>query len=563
MSGLWLRPMLDLMLSMYISLALASSLILNIFLLNVVKQSRQSPRCVAPPPAVSAASSLSNSIISTTIKISASIEAHQAGALVKILPTYVQKMESHPKCETMADPTLAIQGDRAIVRPVEDCLALVNSAVGAIAVTNEELVRLVINNKIPSYMLEVTLGDPVRAVKIHRALISRATHTKTLETSLLPMYHYDYTKVMGQCCENVIGYMPLPIGVAGPLNVDGRMLYLPMASTEGCLVASTSRGCKAINSGSGATTVLLADGMTRSPCVEFPSIIDAGLCKRWIEGEGLEIMQEAFSWTSSFGRLRKVKVAVAGRLVYIRFSATTGDAMGMNMISKGCEEALRVMGEKFPLMSIISLSGNYCTDKKPAAINWIEGRGKSVVAEAVIPGMVVKTVLKTTVNILVELNLNKNLIGSAMAGSIGGFNAHAANILTAVYLATGQDHAQNIESSNCITLMKAINDGEDLLISCTMPSIEVGTLGGGTTLPPQAAMLDMLGVRGSHLVTPGTNAQQLARIICAGVMAGELSLCAALACRLNRHIYMRRKFGRDTKLVSYFIASSFHSWPFG
>ncbi|KAG0036053.1 3-hydroxy-3-methylglutaryl-coenzyme A (HMG-CoA) reductase isozyme [Podila clonocystis] len=400
--------MLDLMLSIYISLALASSLLLNIFLLNIVKQSRQRPGGDAPQLAASTASSLSSSTISTifatTIKISTSTVARQASTFVKIQPTRVLQMESLPEDKAMAEPTLANQGDRDPVQPAVDCLALVNSAAGAVTVTDEELVMLVNSSKISLYMLENTLDDPTRAVKICRALISRATHTKTLETSLLPMYHYDYMKVMGQCCENVIGYMPLPVGVAGPLNVDGQMLYLPMATTEGCLVASTSHGCKAINSGGGATTVLLADGMTRSPCVEFPSIVDAGACKRWIEGDGFEIMQVAFNSTSSFGHLHKLKVVVAGRLVYIRFSATTGDAMGMNMISKGCEKALKAMGKKFPLMSIVSLSGNYCMDKKPAAINWIEGRGKSVVTEAVIPGMVVETVLKTTVSILVDLN---------------------------------------------------------------------------------------------------------------------------------------------------------------
>ena len=128
--------------------------------------------------------------------------------------------------------------------------------------------------------------------------------------------------------------------------------------------------------------------------------------------------------------------------------------MGMNMISKATEKALEVLGHEFPEMVGLALSGNYCTDKKPAAINWIEGRGKSVVAEAVIPGKVVKSVLKTTVESLCNVNTKKNLIGSAMAGSVGGFNAHAANILTAVFLATGQDPAQNVESSNCMTLMK-------------------------------------------------------------------------------------------------------------
>jgi hydroxymethylglutaryl-CoA reductase (NADPH) len=108
----------------------------------------------------------------------------------------------------------------------------------------------------------------------------------------------------------------------------------------------------------------------------------------------------------------------------------------------------------FDDMQIVSLSGNYCIDKKPAAINWIEGRGKSVVAEAIIPGDVVKNVLKSDVDSLVELNINKNLIGSAMAASVGGFNAHAANIVAAIFLATGQDPAQVVESANCITIMK-------------------------------------------------------------------------------------------------------------
>jgi hydroxymethylglutaryl-CoA reductase (NADPH) len=313
------------------------------------------------------------------------------------------------------------------------------------------------------------------------------------------------------------------------LNIDGDIVHIPMATTEGCLVASAARGCKAINAGGGCNTIVIADGMTRGPCVEFPNIVRAAECKRWIEQEGEETVINAFNSTSRFARVRKLKVALAGRLMYIRFSTTTGDAMGMNMISKGCEKSLSTIAERYPDMQIVSLSGNYCTDKKPAAINWIEGRGKSVVAEAVIPGAVVEKVLKTTVAALCELNISKNLVGSAMAGSVGGFNAHAANILTAIYIATGQDPAQNVESSNCITLMKAVNNRQDLHISCTMPSIEVGTIGGGTILPPQQAMLDMLGVRGPHPVEPGANARRLARIICASVMAGELSLCAALA----------------------------------
>jgi hydroxymethylglutaryl-CoA reductase (NADPH) len=303
-----------------------------------------------------------------------------------------------------------------------------------------------------------------------------------------------------------------------------------MSTTEGTLVASTSRGCKAINAGHGASTELLGDGMTRGPVLDFPSIKQAAAFKRWMHShEGWTLTKEAFESTSRFARLQKVTVTLAGKLVFVRFLASTGDAMGMNMVSKGVECALALAKEHFSDLRVIAVSGNYCTDKKPAAINWIQGRGKSVVAEATIPGKVVQSVLKTTVQQLVELNTSKNLIGSAMAGSVGGFNAHAANIVTAIFLATGQDPAQNMESSNCITIMNAINDNQDLYISCTMPSLEVGTVGGGTQLPAQSACLDLLGVKGPHPTHPGQHASQLARIICATVMAGELSLCSALA----------------------------------
>ena len=260
---------------------------------------------------------------------------------------------------------------------------------------------------------------------------------------------------MGACCENVVGYIPLPLGIAGPLKINGQLYPIPMATAEGTLVASTSRGCKALNAGGGVTTVLTQDMMTRGPAIDFPSIVVAAEAKAWIASEkGFATIKDAFDSTSRFAKLQSLKTAIAGRTLYIRFATSTGDAMGMNMISKGTEKALEVLQQEFPEMVVLALSGNYCTDKKPAAINWIEGRGKSVVAEAVIPGKVVKTVLKTTVEALCNVNTKKNLIGSAMAGSIGGFNAHAANILTAVFLATGQDPAQNVESSNCMTLME-------------------------------------------------------------------------------------------------------------
>lgn len=119
------------------------------------------------------------------------------------------------------------------------------------------------------------------------------------------------------------------------------------------------------------------------------------------------------------------------------------------------------------------VAGNFCSDKKPAAVNWIEGRGKSVVCEAIIKEEVLKKVFRTNVDTLVELNMLKNLAGSAVAGALGGFNAHASNVVSAIFIATGQDPAQNVESSHCITMMEAVNDGKDLHVSVTMPSIEV------------------------------------------------------------------------------------------
>ncbi|KAI1422429.1 hydroxymethylglutaryl-coenzyme A reductase-domain-containing protein [Xylaria sp. FL1777] len=405
---------------------------------------------------------------------------------------------------------------------------------GTHELSDEEVVELSLQGRIPGYALEKILNlDFTRAVKLRRSIIARtkvsSPLTGLLEQSGLPYEEYDWSQVYGACCENVIGYMPIPVGVAGPLVLDGRGYYIPMATTEGVLVASTSRGAKAINAGGGAVTVLTADGMARGPCVSFDSIERAGLAKNWLDSEyGKATIKDAFNSTSRFARLQGIHSTLAGTYLFIRFQAFTADAMGMNMISKGVEKALAVMkNAAFPDMNILTLTGNYCTDKKASSINWIMGRGKSIVAEAIIPRNVIESVLKTDIDSLVSIFINKNMIGSAMAGSIGGFNAQAANIVAAIFIATGQDPAQVVESANCITIMKRV--GDSLQITVSMPSIEVGTIGGGTILDPQCAMLDLLGVRGPHPTEPGGNARQLARIVAGAVMAGELSLCSALA----------------------------------
>ena len=322
---------------------------------------------------------------------------------------------------------------------------------------DDELAGLVECGVLPLHALEKFLDDYPRAIRIRRSIVSTEA-CLPMDTLQLPYKGYDFSDVVGRCAENIIGYMPVPVGVAGPVLVNGVSIYLPMATTEGALIASTSRGCKAINGGGGLRTVVTGDSMTRAPVVSFENIQKAARAKSYVESvAGQARLKAAFDSTTKFGKLKDVMVRMAGRTLYVRFSASTGDAMGMNMIGKATEAALHSLldVDEFSDMKIISLSGNYCTDKKPAAINWILGRGKSVVAEAVIPADVVQKVLKCSVSRLVELNTSKNLVGSALAGmSTGGFNAQASNIVTAIFLATGQDPAQNVVSSNCLTLME-------------------------------------------------------------------------------------------------------------
>lgn len=423
-----LKSIEDPIISKWIIAALTLSIILNGYLFNAARWSIKEPE-VAPVPAA------------PTVAV-------------------VEAKKEYPKIDLNPDTPK---------RSLEECEAFLKEKRAAY-LSDEELIELSLRGKIPGYALEKTMENEdlmsrvdafTRAVKIRRAVVARTPATSaitgSLECSKLPYKDYNYTLVHGACCENVIGYLPLPLGVAGPLTIDGQSYFIPMATTEGVLVASTSRGAKAINAGGGAVTVLTGDGMTRGPCVGFPTLARAAAAKVWIDSEeGRSILTAAFNSTSRFARLQHLKTALAGTYLYIRFKTTTGDAMGMNMISKGVEKALHVMATEcgFDDMATISVSGNFCTDKKAAAINWIDGRGKSVVAEAIIPGDVVRSVLKSDVNALVELNTSKNLIGSAMAGSVGGFNAHASNIVTAVFLATGQDPAQNVESSSCITTMR-------------------------------------------------------------------------------------------------------------
>ena len=335
--------------------------------------------------------------------------------------------------------------------------------------------------------------------------------------------------------ENMIGAVQVPMGVAGPIAVNGGAAegeaYLPLATTEGALLASVNRGCSVLNAAGGVSVRVLKSGMTRAPVFRVADVVEAEALVRWVR-DNVDRLREAAAETTSHGELLDVTPYVVGNSVYLRCRYDTKDAMGMNMATIATEAACDVI-EAETEASLVALSGNLCTDKKPAAINAVEGRGRSVTADVTVPSAVVEDRLHTAPEAIAELNTRKNLVGSAKAGSLG-FNAHVANVVAAMFLATGQDEAQVVEGANAITTAEVRSDGTgsdgDLYLSVSLSSLEVGTVGGGTKLPTQAEALDILGIRGGG-DPPGSNADAFAEYIAAGALAGELSLLSALASR--------------------------------
>ena len=322
--------------------------------------------------------------------------------------------------------------------------------------------------------------------------------------------------------ENMIGTTQIPLGYAGPVRISGEYadgeFLVPLATTEGALVASISRGMSVINSGGGARTMVCADAMTRAPVLRVEGIEHSKRVIDWIDSNKAAI-DEAVAETTSHGRLVRIDEYPDGRSLYLRFAFETGDAMGMNMATIASESVCRLI-ERETGAVMVSVSGNMCSDKKPAAINMINGRGKTVVAEALIPKDVVEQRLHTTSAAVQETNYRKNLMGSSLAGTLGA-NAHAANMVAALYIATGQDPAQVVGGSMSVTSCEDV--GGNLYISVRMPTVEVGTVGGGTRLPCQREALSMIGCLGEG------KARKLAEIVAVTVLAGELSTLAAQA----------------------------------
>ncbi|MFB6200851.1 MAG: hydroxymethylglutaryl-CoA reductase (NADPH) [Halorhabdus sp.] len=329
--------------------------------------------------------------------------------------------------------------------------------------------------------------------------------------------------------ENMIGTIQVPLGVAGPLPVTGDAAgedyRIPLATTEGALVASVNRGITAIREAGGASASIVKSGITRAPVFTVEDVREAKAVADWVrDNEG--VIAEVAEETDPHIAFEDVTPYVVGDSVFLRFRYDTGDAMGMNMVTIASRAASELVEEETPA-ELVALSGNLCSDKKPAAINAVEGRGYTVAADVFLPDDLVEERFHATSADLATVNTRKNLVGSAKAGSLG-FNAHVANIVGAAFLALGQDEAQVVEGSNAITSLEAREDG--LYASVTLASLELGTVGGGTALPTQSEALSILGVAGGGDPV-GSNAEELAEVIAATALAGELSLLGALASR--------------------------------
>lgn len=383
-----------------------------------------------------------------------------------------------------------------------------------------EIINKLLNGELKLYQIENLTDSIDEAIDIRREFIEKYTNTNLENMS---NYTLDMDNVFKKNIENPIGAVQIPVGVAGPLLINGNEangeFYVPLATSEGALIASINRGCSAIRASGGVNAHIIHDQMTRAPAIKTKSSTEALKVKAWFEDNFSELKEIAES-TTSHGKLLKIDpIFVAGSYVYPRFVYSTGDSMGMNMVTIATEKILHKMSEETNAIHI-ALSGNVCVDKKPASINVIEGRGKSLVADIIIPEEIVEKKLKTTADAIVEVNTAKNLIGSAMAGSMA-YNAHYANMIAAIFLATGQDAAHVSEGSLGITT--AENRDGDLYFSVNMPDVPIATVGGGTSLATASEGLNILGVKGNG------GARKFGEIIISTVLAGELSLMGALA----------------------------------
>lgn len=345
--------------------------------------------------------------------------------------------------------------------------------------------------------------------------------------SELFQYGFDPQVAGKKNCENLIGSVEVPVGVAGPVRIHTQNFnedfFLPLATTEGALVASVARGVKAIQAHGGAQVLVKKIGMSRAPVFKCSSGPVAQQFGGWLDSHISEFAAEAEKTSQHLKYLSHLSW-IRGKYVYARFVFDTDEAMGMNMITIALQTAWEKMQSSYPtelrLVELISLSSNVCADKKDSVINRILGRGYWAQAEVTLSPETIQTILKTTPQQLLETHAAKNVVGSNLAGSFSQ-NMQVGNVIAAMYLATGQDLAHVTEGSQANTTFEA--DTKGMYIAVTLPNLNIGTVGGGTWLPKQTQARQLIR-QGQTL-----NAHQLVAAIATACLAAEISGMSALA----------------------------------
>lgn len=337
----------------------------------------------------------------------------------------------------------------------------------------------------------------------------------------LAAYSLDPATLPGNV-EHFVGVAQVPMGLAGPLLVDGEHaqgeFLVPLATTEGTLVASYNRGMKLCRDAGGITTTVLDDRMQRAPVFSFDSARDARDFADWLE-EHVDDIAAAAEATTSSGKLLEIQKFPVSKLLYTRFNYSTGDAAGQNMTGKATFAACAWIKQNYPKQLHFLLEGQFATDKKTSVVNMLHTRGKRVVAEITLPAALVEEQMHVSTDKLYAARMRGQL-GAIMSVTNNNGN-HSANGLTAMFIATGQDVANVAESSALYGFSELLPNG-DFYASVTLPSLIVATYGGGTGLATQRECLELLGCYGAGKV------HKLAEIMAATVLAGELSLGSAV-----------------------------------
>lgn len=371
-------------------------------------------------------------------------------------------------------------------------------------------------------------------IAARRAAVEAASGSKLDHAS---RFSFDPTLARGNI-EGFVGVAQVPLGYAGPLRVDGEHasgdFYIPMATTEGTLVASYGRGMRLTREAGGVRTTILDDAMQRAPIFVF---VDAR-CARdfgdWVTANLDSIKAKAEETTRS-GKLRNVEQYAVGKMRWLRFNFTTGDAAGQNMVSKAAHRACQWILEQKPAgLEHFSLAANLDTDKKHSHLNTLHTRGKRVVAEVTIAPELIRDVMHTT-SLALHKQRQLSNAGAMLAQSVSN-GAHFANGITAMFIACGQDVANVAESSAGFVHHELRDDGS-YYFSVTIPSLIVATYGGGTGLPTQRECLETLGCYGQGKVL------RFAEIVAATVLAGELSLASAIVA--DEWVSSHDRYGRN------------------